>query len=125
MQYRFLFLICIVLTSCAPNRMVETDLYFGMSKPGGGMVTGQEWDNFKENQVSAVFKEGSTIIDATGNWRDPETGKLITEPTHVVVYFHKNTTQLSKQIDSLRQLYKTMFRQQSVLRVDKRMRVGF
>jgi hypothetical protein len=105
--------------------MVETDLYFGMLKPGGGMVTAQEWDSFKETQVSAVFAAGSTVMEATGNWRDPQTGKLITEPAHVVICFHKRSQLVSKKIDSLRDLYKTMFKQQSVLRVDKRVNVSF
>jgi len=124
MHYKLL-LICILFTSCATCRMVETDLYFGMSKPDGGMVTEKEWNNFKATQVSAVFKEGSTIMDATGNWRDPQTGQLITEPTHVVICFHKKSQLVSKKIDSLRDLYKTMFKQQSVLRVDKRVRASF
>jgi hypothetical protein len=122
MHYKLL-LICVLFSSCASSHMVETDLYFGMSKPGGGMVTAQEWNNFKE--LSAVFKDGSTIMDATGNWRDPQTGKLITEPTHVVIWFHKRSVLISKKIDSLRDLYKTMFKQQSVLRVDKAVRASF
>lgn len=119
-MHRKTFFIFLLLSSCAANRIIETDLYFGMSKPDGGMISRKEWDQFKEAHISTIFKEGNTIIDATGNWRDPQSDKLITEPTHVVVYFHKNQKPISKQIDSLSNLYKTMFRQQSVLRVDKR-----
>jgi hypothetical protein len=32
---------------------------------------------------------------------------------------------MSQQIDSLRNLYKSMFQQQSVLRVDKKVKVSF
>ncbi|HVW12766.1 MAG TPA: DUF3574 domain-containing protein [Mucilaginibacter sp.] len=105
--------------------MVETDLYFGLSKPGGGMVTEQEWDNFKNDQVCRVFKEGNTIIDATGNWLDPKTGKSVTEPSRIVICLHKNNAKISRQIDSLRQKYKTLFNQESVLRVDKKAAVSF
>lgn len=105
--------------------MIETDLYFGQSKPGGGMVTEKEWNNFKENQIAKVFKEGSTVLNATGNWYDPVNSQLITEPTYVVVYFYKKSPQISKQIDSLRYWYKTMFQQQSILRVDKKVKVVF
>jgi hypothetical protein len=125
MRYRTLLLLCLLLNSCAAGRMVETDLYFGTAKPGGGMVTDKEWDNFKATQVAAIFKEGSTIINTTGNWRDPQTGTLITEPTHLIIYLHKPSKALSKQIDSLRGLYKAMFKQQSVLRVDKKVAVSF
>ena len=64
--------------------MVETDLYFGQSKPDGSMVTESEWKNFKGNQIAKVFKEGSTVINGTGNWYDPVSHKLITEPTYAV-----------------------------------------
>lgn len=124
MSYRVLF-ICIILCSCSAPRMVETALYFGQSKPDGSMVTEIEWKNFRENQIARVFKEGSTVFNSSGNWYDPVSHKLITEPTYVVVYFYKKSSQKSQQIDSLRYWYKTMFQQQSVLRVDKKVKAMF
>jgi len=124
MPYKFL-LICFILCSCATNRMVETDLYFGQSKPNGDMITEKEWNSFKENQIAKVFKEGSTVLNGVGNWYDPENRKLVTEPTYVVIYFYKKSPAISKQIDSLRYWYKTMFQQQSVLRVDKKVKASF
>jgi hypothetical protein len=115
----------LLLSACSTNRMIETNLYFGLSKPGGGHVTEEEWNRFKEEKICAVFKEGSTVYPAAGNWFDPETKKLITEPTFVVVYFYKNAKDISIRIDSLRQLYKDLFRQQSVLRVDKKVKATF
>jgi len=105
--------------------MVETDLYFGLNKPDGTTITEQEWNLFEQNEVCAVFKQGSTVVNATGNWFNPVSNKLITEPTKVVICVHPKTTSFSKQIDSLRQRYKTVFRQQSVLRVDKKATVSF
>ena len=60
--------------------MMETDLYFGQSKPGGGMITKMEWENFKGNYIAKVFKEGSTVYHAEGNWLDTVSNQLITEP---------------------------------------------
>ena len=114
-----------MLCSCSGSRMVQTDLYFGQSKPDGGTVTATEWNYFRETKIASVFKEGSTVFSATGGWYDPAAHKLITEPTYVVVYFHKSSRVISKQIDSLRYWYKTMFQQQSVLRVDKKVRASF
>jgi hypothetical protein len=105
--------------------MIETDLYFGQSKPDGEMITEKEWNSFKENQIAKVFKEGSTVLNGVGNWFDPENHKLITEPTYVVIYFYKKSQAVSKQIDSLRYWYKTMFQQQSVLRVDRKVKASF
>lgn len=105
--------------------MTETQLYFGQSIPNGGMVTAEQWNSFVENYISKVYKEGSTILDATGGWFDPDAKKLIKEPTYIVISYHKPSSTLSKQIDSLRYWYKTLFQQQSVLRVDKKVKVSF
>ena len=88
-----LFLLSLLLASCSSQKMIETHLYFGQAKPSGGMVTEQEWNQFKENYISKVFKEGSTIVSVSGNWYDPETRKLITEPTFQVIYFYKRSNE--------------------------------
>jgi hypothetical protein len=105
--------------------MMETDLYFGQSKPDGSAITEVEWTHFKENEISKVFKEGATILTGTGTWYDTASNKLISEPTYVVVYFYKHSRLMSKKIDSLRSLYKTLFNQQSILRVDKKVKAAF
>ncbi len=120
-----LLILCLLITSCSPQRMMETNLYFGQAKPTGGMVTEAEWNTFKENYISKVFKEGSTVVNVTGNWYDPDARKLITEPTYQVICFYKKSPLISKQIDSLRYWYKTMFQQQSVLRVDRKVKALF
>ncbi len=123
-MYR-LFFLSILLASCGAQRMMETHLYFGQSKPAGGMVSETEWNQFKENYISKVFKEGSTVVNVTGNWYDPDNRKLITEPTYQVIYFYKKSKTVSVQIDSLRYWYKTLFQQQSVLRVDRKVHASF
>ncbi|PZR29813.1 MAG: hypothetical protein DI535_01545 [Citrobacter freundii] len=45
---------------------------------------------------------------------------MITEPSKVVTAISRPSAKLSEQIDSLRYWYKTLYRQQSVLRVDRR-----
>jgi len=105
--------------------MIQTDLYFGQSRPDGTLITDAEWQSFKTHQISKVFKEGSTTISATGNWYDPGSHQPITEPTYVVVYHYKKSPKKSAQIDSLITVYKVMFKQQSVLRVDKKVKAKF
>ena len=119
------FTLCLAISSCSTTNMIETNLYFGLSKPAGGEVTEQEWNRFKEERIAQVFKEGSTVYRATGNWYDTAAHKLITEPTYVVTYFYKASKLISGNIDSLRSWYKTQFQQQSVLRVDKKVKAMF
>lgn len=121
----FVIFLITLLSSCSGNRMIQTDLYFGQSRPDGTLITEAEWQSFKIDHLSRVFKEGSTTISATGNWYDPERHTLITEPTYVVVYYYKKSRSKSMQIDSLVDSYKVMFKQQSVLRVDKKVNTKF
>src|SRR5690349_12212529 len=118
-------LMLVILTACSTGKMIETQLYFGQSKPGGGSITEKEWNAFKESEIQHVFKEGSTVISVSGNWYDPVAKKLITEPTYMVICFYKRSADLSKKIDSLREQYKRSFNQQSVLRVDKKVKASF
>jgi hypothetical protein len=124
MAYKILFA-CFILCSCSASRMVETDLYFGQTRPDGSMITETEWKNFRENQIAKVFDKGCTIIKASGNWLDPVSHKLITEPSYVVINHHKKSSQISRQIDSLKYWYINTFQQQSVLRVDKKVKAIF
>jgi len=89
------------------------------------MITEIEWNSFRNNQIAKVFSQGCTIIKASGNWRDPVTLKLITEPSYLVICDYKRSSQMSQQIDSLVSWYKSMFSQQSVLRVDKKVKASF
>jgi hypothetical protein len=105
--------------------MIETDLYFGQTRPDGSMITEAEWNNFRNDKIAKVYSKGCTIIKASGNWLDPETHKLITEPSYVVICDYKRSSKMSQQIDSLIYWYKKMFQQQSVLRVDKKVKATF
>lgn len=120
-----IFIICFFLASCSSSKTIETQLYFGQSRPDGSNITKEEWNHFKETNLSGIFKEGSTIFSATGNWYDSARHELISEPTYVVVYIHKKSSRVSKQIDSLKLLYKQMFQQQSILRTDKKIKASF
>jgi hypothetical protein len=124
MAYRILFA-CFILCSCSASRMVQTDLYFGQTRPDGSAITETEWQSFRDNQIAKVFNKGCTVIKASGNWLDPVTNKLITEPSYLVINHHKRSSQISQQIDSLAYWYIKMFQQQSVLRVDKKAKVTF
>ena len=104
--------------------MIQTDLYFAQSRPDGSLIDKADWDHFNETQIKRVFINGSTTVNATGTWHDPVSHKLISEPTHVVTYYYKKSAVVSKQIDSLITTYKTKFKQQSVLRVDKKVKVS-
>lgn len=89
------------------------------------MVNENDWNRFKENYLSRVYKEGYSVVSLQGYWQDPVTFKMVTEPTYQVIYYHKTSATISRQIDSLRYWYKQLFQQQAVLRVDRKVITAF
>jgi hypothetical protein len=103
---------------------VETRLYFGQFKLDGGTVSEKEWNDFVETYVSRVFPDGSTVQNATGNWYDTAQHKLISEPSKVIIAVNRPSAALNRSIDSLRYWYKIIHNQQSVLRVDRKVKAS-
>jgi len=122
MLFRFL-IIFILLCSCSGQRMTQTDLYFGRSMLNGDTLTEKQWNIFAQQYISKVLTNGCTVIDAAGYWYDTAQHHLITEPSRLVVSVNKMSPHFSKQIDSLRYRYKTLYQQQSVLRVDRKVKM--
>ena len=52
----------------ADNAMVQTTLYFGLSRPAGKDITAQEWQQFVDRDVTPRFRDGLTVFDARGQW---------------------------------------------------------
>jgi hypothetical protein len=113
-------------TRCSiQNRIVQTELYFGLSLNNGNIISDSAWNVFVQKEVSPVFVGGFTIIQSNGKWFDTQSGQLHAEPSRIILSVSKLSVQASAKIDSLREKYKRIFQQQSVLRVDKKARVYF
>jgi len=121
----FLLFALVSFTACSGSKVVQTDLYFGQSKPDGTNVSVKDWEDFSAKYICSVFKEGSSVVNSNGNWYDTASKKIITEPSWLVISVNRMTPGLSKQIDSIGYWYKKKFDQQSVLRVDKRAKLLF
>lgn len=97
----------------------RTELYFGRSKPGAGMVTDAEWETFLAEVVTPRFPDGFTILKATGQYRE-KNGTIDKEPSEVIVFLYPQKTRTSsrRKIEEIRRAYVKQFKQESVLRVD-------
>lgn len=98
--------------------MVETRLYFGMSRPDGKSVTEKQFEAFVSREVVRRFPEGFTLMDGTGRWFEARSQKTITEKTRILVRLHANTDADNLAITEIANGYKTEFHQESVLRTD-------
>lgn len=111
--------------SCAAqNRMTQTTLYFGLNRPSGPVITGEEWQRFVDNDVTPRFRDGLTVFDARGQWLGND-DKVAREPSKALMLIHSNDSASEKGIEALRGIYKSRFAQESVMRVDERVCVQF
>jgi len=104
--------------------MTQSTLYFGLNRPAGPEITAAEWQQFVDNDVTPVFREGLTVFNASGQWLGND-GKLAREPSKALMLIHTSDAESNKNIEKLRSTYKSRFNQDSVMRVDQKVCVAF
>ena len=104
--------------------IVKTELFFGLSKPDGSIVSESEWENFVDEYITPRFREGPTIVDAKGRWLT-KTGEVIKEKTKIVILLHSDNEDANASIEYIRDKYKKLFQQESVMRVTTDTDVSF
>ena len=107
------------------EKYYRTELYLGMSIPGGGLVADADWEKFLSDVVTPLFPDGFTVLDARGQYREAS-GKIAKEPSYVLVFLYprQNRRVSNASVETIRSEYKKRFSQESVLRVDIRKTVS-
>ena len=105
---------------------VQTLLVFGLSKPGGGTVSEEEWTSFVDTYVTPKFKEGLTIVDSDGQWM-MESGEVIKEDSKILIllYDNESSAEVDDAIEHIKETYKKQFNQEAVLRITSAAGVSF
>lgn len=94
-----------MLTGCrTPQSWVRTEVYFGLSKPDGSLVSATEWQAFLDETVTPRFPAGLSVIDGRGQWRD-RSGEIDREPTKVLIVVHPAGAATEREIDMIRKQY--------------------
>ncbi len=112
-----------VAASPAADVYVKTELYFGLSKPGG-VVSAAEWTAFLDEHVTPAFPDGLTVLDGSGQWKNGA-GTIVKESSKVLVLIHKPGPDANGKLDAIIAAYKKLFQQESVLRVTTAASVSF
>ena len=102
----------------------RTELYFGMSRADGPDVTEQEFRRFLSRVVTPRFPDGFTVFDALGQYRGRD-GRIVSEPTKVLLVVHGSDARLRSAVQELRDIYRRLFQQESVLLIESPARAGF
>jgi hypothetical protein len=99
-------------------RVSRTELFLGLSMPGGSTVSDAAFQRFVDAEVSPRLPDGFTIVAGQGQFR-AASGAIAREPARVLVVLHPSgDRRTSSDIERIRAAYKEAFRQESVLRVD-------
>jgi hypothetical protein len=90
------------------------ELLFGRDIGNRLGVSEAAWRRFVAREITPRFPDGLTVSDATGQWRDPATGKMVREPSkriEIVLPGHADDETL---LDAIAGAYKRRFHQHSV-----------
>jgi hypothetical protein len=102
----------------------RTELFFGLDRENAAPISESEFQNFVDTSVTPRFKDGLTLFNANGQYL-MDNGTLVHENSKVIVLLHDGSAAHSKDIDIIREEYKSRFNQESVLRIDSPSCVAF
>jgi hypothetical protein len=99
----------------APQRpMQQIELMFGRSISGRLRVSEAAWSRFLAREITPRFPDGLTVLDAAGQWQDPVGGRLVREPSKMVIIVTADEAPARERIAAIVAGYKQRFRQRSV-----------
>ncbi|MGH8566319.1 MAG: DUF3574 domain-containing protein [Gammaproteobacteria bacterium] len=103
----------------------RTELFLGLSRPGGEPVTIGEIAGFLKKVVTPHFPDGFTVLEGHGQFRDRH-GTIVREDARIVVLLYDPLDRTAgARIEAIRAAYAQAFRQGSVLRADGTACVSF
>ena len=89
--------------------MVTADLYFGRAA-----ADEEAWRDFLAGAVTPRFPSGFTVFDGDGQWRQPATGRILSEPSTVIVVVAEPGAATLAALEAIRADYRQRFAQDSV-----------
>jgi len=102
----------------AGELLARTELFFGLSKPDGTVVTAEQFMEFLDKEITPRFPDGLTVLMGHGRFRSKH-GNIIAEESVVVILLYSvEAGTKSQHIEAIREAYRRTFQQESVLRVD-------
>ena len=116
--------LAISLSSTAHAQLIEcrgaqkpqqvAELTFGRRIVGHIAVSETQWMQFIDNEITPRFPDGLTVFDATGQWWDPTSKKIVRESSKIVLIVLPGNAEDLPRLNELAETYKRRFKQQSV-----------
>jgi hypothetical protein len=98
----------------------RTELFFGSRKPDGSLVSEEAFLGFLDAEITPRFPNGLTLSTGLGQFLNAQ-GVIIQEPSRLLILLYpvEERRDSSEKIEQIREQYKQMFHQESVLRADR------
>ena len=106
------------------TNLLKDELYFGLTKPGGEIVSESEWQEFVSAVITPRFREGLTVLDGSGQFLN-SSGMLIRENSKIVILIYEKSPEKDRAVNEIIETYKRTFQQESVLRATSEVKVSF
>jgi hypothetical protein len=102
------------------EQFARTELFFGSAKSDGSEVTTEEFQQFLDDEITPRFPDGLTLLMGLGQFRG-SSGVIIQERSMLLILLYPAETRQdsSVKIEEIREAYKKLFQQESVLRADR------
>ena len=103
----------------------RTELYFGLSKADGSIISEADFGTFIDQEVTPRFPNGLTLLAGLGQFKN-SASVIIREPSRVLILFYPlGDPENDKKLEAIRSAYKSTFQQESVLRADASSCIAF
>ena len=100
-----------------PAQYVKTELYYGAGLREGRGDYETLWNNYLDNDVTPRFREGLTLLEATGQWRVKEGKKPRRNRSKILILIHEASPDKFDMIEEVREIWKEKSGHRSVLKV--------
>jgi hypothetical protein len=117
----------VVLPACngwGGKPVARTELFFGLARPDGSTIAGDEFQRFVDHEVMPRFPSGLTLLGGNGQFRDAG-GTTVKENAKLLILLYPYDRDNSRKIEAIRTTYMKTYQQESVLRVDNASCVSF
>jgi hypothetical protein len=95
-----------------PSQIAE--LWFGRKIGDRIGVSDTAFRRFVDGEITPRFPDGLTVFNATGQYRDRDSKRLIREPSKIVHLVLSGEPDEFAKLNAIAEVYKTRFKQQSV-----------
>ena len=93
---------------------VVVQMIFGRNIGNKLGVGEADWTRFMDQEVTPRFPDGLTVFNGAGQWRDTDTGRVVREPSKVLLVALPEGTEGRTRLKEVAEAYKQRFKQQAV-----------